>query len=156
VILVVGVVAYLFLAQQRRESVLNEQLTKAVADSTRFAAVMKERARLEARRDSALIQLGIIRAIDEDRYIWPHIMDEVSRALPPYTWLRQVTFTGTPQGTSPAAATVKSPPIDTSGKLQTRKRPEPVIPRDSVRIAILGRTVDIQALTRFMRNLEES
>ena len=25
--------------------------------------------------------------MDGDRYVWPHLLDEVTRALPAYTWL---------------------------------------------------------------------
>jgi Tfp pilus assembly protein PilN len=101
-----------------------------------------------------LIQLNIIRAIDEDRYIWPHVMEEVSRALPIYTWLRSVAWFGTAQGTNPASA-IKPPPPDT-GKVKRRRPAGVVIPRDTVHLRIIGRTVDIQALTRFMRSLEDS
>jgi len=148
-------IALLFLGQRNRESNLRAAEEKAVQDSTRFAAVLKERARAQARRDSALIQLNIIRAIDDDRFVWPHIMDEVSRALPIYTWLRAVNYTGTAQGTNPAAA-MKPPPAEDPSKPSRKKRVEPVIPRDTVHLRIVGRTVDIQAFTRFMRSLEDS
>jgi Tfp pilus assembly protein PilN len=146
-------IALLFLSQRNKESGLHSAEAKALEDSTKYAAVRADRARAQARRDSALLQLNIIKAIDEDRYVWPHVMEEISRALPIYTWLRVVTFTGTPQGVNPPAA-VKQPPPDTAkGK---KKRADPVIPRDTVRVRVTGRTVDIQALTRFMRSLEES
>jgi Tfp pilus assembly protein PilN len=154
-ILAVVVVGFLFISQRNRESDLRAAEAKAVADSTRFASIMLQRARALARRDSAVIQLNLIKAIDEDRYIWPHLMEEVSRALPIYTWLRNLALTGTPQGTRPAASVVRMPPLDT-GKTK-RKKPLAVrIPRDPVRVRMIGRTVDIQALTRFMRSLEDS
>jgi Tfp pilus assembly protein PilN len=157
-ILVAGVslggIAYLYVQQQARELLVNGRLEKAVADSTRYAVVLRDRIRAQAKRDSALVQLNVIRAIDEDRYIWPHVMDEVSRALPIYTWLNVLNITGTAQGVNPPAA-IKQPPPDTSLTLRKR-RVEPVIPRDTVRFRLVGRTVDIQALTRFMRSLEDS
>jgi Tfp pilus assembly protein PilN len=146
-------IALLFLSQRNRESGLQAAEAKALEDSTKYAAVRADRARAQARRDSALLQLNIIKAIDEDRYVWPHVLEEISRALPIYTWMRVVTFTGQPQGVNPPAA-IKQPPPDT-GKVK-KKRADPVIPRDTVRIRLTGRTVDIQALTRFMRSLEES
>lgn len=149
-----GGIAYLYLQQQTREILINGRLEKAVADSTRYAVVLRDRIRAQAKRDSALLQLKVIQAIDEDRYIWPHVMDEVSRALPIYTWLNVLNITGTAQGVNPPAA-IKPPPTDTS--LTPRKRrPEVTIPRDTVRFRLVGRTVDIQALTRFMRSLEDS
>jgi Tfp pilus assembly protein PilN len=148
------VIGYLFMSQRRQESQLNAAVTKAAEDSARYAAVFRDRNRAQARRDSALLQLKIIKAIDEDRYIWPHVMEEVSRALPIYTWLTVMNVTGTPQGTNPPAA-IKAPRPDTSVGPR-KKTVEPVIPRDTVRFRLVGRTVDIQALTRFMRSLEES
>lgn len=145
---------FMFLAQQRRESVLKEEETKAVADSTRYAVQLQERARAQARRDSALLQLSVIQAIDEERYIWPHFLDEVSRNLPPYTWLRSLTVIGTPQGLNPAAAIKPPPPPDPKKKNQ--KPFTPSIPKDSIRVRLIGRTVDLQAFTRFMRSLEDS
>jgi len=152
-IVAVAIIGMLFMLQRTKEASLESKVAEAVKDSARFAVVLQDRARAEARRDSALMQLNIIKAIDEDRYIWPHILDEVSRALPPFTWLRTLTFTGTPQGTNPAAA-YRPPPVDT-----TKKKKKAVVielPRDTVRIHLVGRTVDLQAFTRFYRTLEES
>ena len=148
------VTGLLFMMQRTKASALDVDLKKAVDDSTHFAVVMADRARAEARRDSALTQLNIIKAIDEDRYIWPHILDEISRALPQYTWLRELKFTGTAQGTNPAAA-YRPPPPDTS-KNKKKKAVSFELPRDTVRIRLVGRTVDPQAFTRFYRLLEES
>lgn len=148
-------IALLFLSQRNREANIKAAEAKAVEDSTRYASVLRERARAQARRDSALIQLNIIRAIDDDRFIWPHILDEVSRALPIYTWLRAVNYTGVAQGINPPAA-VKPPPPEDPTKPSKKKRAELVIPRDTVHVRLVGRTVDIQAFTRFMRSLEDS
>jgi Tfp pilus assembly protein PilN len=152
----VAFVGYLYTTQRAHQRSLQGRETKAVADSTQFATYLRDRMQAQARRDSALIRLSIIKAIDEDRFIWPHIMEEVSEALPVYTWLRSLGISGNPQGVSPAAA-IKTPPPDSSPPTKIRKRrPEPVIPRDTVRVRIVGRTVDLQALTRFMRSLEDS
>lgn len=146
-------IGFLFFTQRTRESGLRDAEAKAVADSTRFAAVLLDRMRAQARRDSALMQLSIIKAIDEERYIWPHILEEVSRALPPYTWLVDFGITGPQQGVTPAAS-IRTPPPDTG---KTRRPPKPiVIPRDTIRMRMIGRTVDVQAFTRFMRSLEDS
>ena len=146
-------IGLLFSMQRARESELREQEAKQVQDSSRYAVVLRDRANAQSRRDSVFLQLAIIRAIDSDRFIWPHIMEEVSRALPIYTWLQSLALTGTAQGLNPAAA-VKTPPPDT-GKVR-RPRRDPVIPRDTVRIQMVGRTVDLQAFTRFLRSLEDS
>ena len=147
------VIGLLFMMQRAKEAKLDDAVQVAVADSARFAAVLADRARAEAKRDSALTQLNIIKAIDEDRFIWPHILDEISRALPPYTWIVSLNFTGTPQGTNPAAA-YRPPPPDTSKK--KKKAVVIELPRDTVRMRLVGRTADLQAFTRFYRALEES
>jgi len=149
----IAAIAFLFTTQRTRASQLQEAEAKAVQDSVRFAAVLLDRMRAQARRDSALTQLRIIKAIDEERYIWPHILEEVSRALPQYTWLMDLGITGTQQGITPAAS-VKTPPPDTGRVRKTPK--EVVIPRDTIRLRMVGRTVDVQAFTRFMRSLEDS
>jgi Tfp pilus assembly protein PilN len=130
-VVAVAIVAGLYTLQTRRETTLEEATQKAVQDSTRYAAVLKEREKAEAKRDTVLRALNLIRAIDDDRFIWPHVMDEVSRALPPYTWLVSLTYTGAGQA-------------------------QQAIPRDTVRLRVIGNTVDIQALTRFMKQLESS
>jgi len=146
-----AVIGSLYTMQQSTARGLAEREQKAVADSTRFATVLADRARLEARRDSALLQLNIIRAIDDERFIWPHVLDEISRSLPQYTWLRSVNWVGTAQGLNPPAA-IRIPP-DTG---KTRRKGLPTFPRDTIRVRLVGRTVDMQALTRFYRNLEDS
>jgi Tfp pilus assembly protein PilN len=149
----IAAIALMFTTQKARESSLRAEEAKQVEDSTQYAVVLSDRMRAQARRDSALMQLNIIRAIDGERFIWPHIMEEVSRAMPTYTWLTSLGIAGTAQGLNPAAS-IKTPPPDT-GRTR-RPRRDPVIPRDTVRIAMVGRTVDLQALTRFYRNLEDS
>lgn len=148
------VIGVMFLAQRAKDASLNTTLEKVVADSSHYAVVLADRARAEAKRDSALSQLSIIKAIDEDRFIWPHIMDEISRAMPPYLWLKTVTITGAQQGTNPAAA-YRPPPPDTNSK-RKKKAVTFELPRDTVHLRITGRTVDIQAFTRFYRTLEDS
>lgn len=153
-IVAAAAITFLFMTQRAKEASMTSTLKKVVADSARYAAVLADRARAEARRDSALMQLNIIKAIDEDRFIWPHILDEISRALPPYTWLASVRFSGNGQGTNPAAA-YRPPPVDTS-KGKKRRVVKIELPRDTVRFQLIGRTVDIQAFTRFYQSLEDS
>lgn len=154
VVLAVGVVGGTYLYQDQRISSLTQQETEALADSSRLSNVVKERARADARRDTLLRRMNLIRAIDEDRFIWPHVLDEVSKALPPYTWLSSMSFMGTPQGTVNVAAGSK--PAGGADDKKKSKKVDTQIPRDEVRIRMIGLTPDIQALTRFMRQLEAS
>jgi Tfp pilus assembly protein PilN len=151
-VVALAIVGFLFTAQTRRESAVTEALQKAVQDSTRYASVLKEREMAEAKRDTVLRSLNLIRAIDDDRFIWPHIMQEISRNLPPYTWVISMGITGQPQG-GQAISTVAAPAPEAGKK---RRGLPTAIARDTVRVHLVGNTVDIQALTRFMKQLESS
>ncbi len=146
VIIAAGAIGGMHFSQAATLDELSVREQEAVRDSARFAVVLKERRRAEAKRDSVMRQLQIIRSIDDDRFVWPHILDEVSRALPPYTWLKSIVQT------AGSAAPVAAPPKD--GKQDEKKDPEPSA--EPLRFRVTGNTVDIQALTRFMKILETS
>jgi Tfp pilus assembly protein PilN len=152
----IGLVAALWVTQDAREKRLDEELQKAVQDSTRYSSVLREREVAEAKRDTVMRSLNMLRAIDDDRFIWPHVMDEVSRALPPYTWLVSLGFSGVGQAQS--AITTVAAPAPAAGDANGRRRKTIAtnIVRDTVRVRLVGNTVDIQALTRFMKQLELS
>lgn len=138
------------LTQASSLDALSVREQQAVRDSARFAVVLKERRRAEAKRDSVLSQLQIIKSIDNDRFVWPHILDEVSRALPPYTWLKSIAQTA--GSAAPPAAPVAATPA--GAKAEEKKDPTPST--EPLRFRVVGNTVDIQALTRFMKILETS
>src|SRR5205823_8301996 len=152
----VVIVGGTYLYQEQRVSSLGSAETVALADSARYAAALKERAKADARRDTLLRRMNLIRAIDEDRFIWPHVLDEVSKALPPYTWLSSLAFMGTPQGSVNVAAGAKPDAAADETAKKKSKKVDTEVPRDEVRIRMIGLTPDIQALTRFMRQLESS
>lgn len=139
--------------QSRRESSLTEREQKAVQDSTRYASVIAERAKAEAQRDSVQRQIAVIAAIDGTRLIWPHVLDEISRAMPPYVWLRSVTQTSAVSNESPEvqAGVSKAAPKKGPARPAAQQSDENVLA-----LQIVGNTVDIQALTRFMKALEAS
>lgn len=140
VVLSLLAVAALWYTQTASARELGEREQQAVQDSTRYAAVLKERRKAEAQRDSVMRQLNIIKAIDNDRYVWPHIMEDVSKSLPPYTWLTSIIQTSVAQ----TASAVEGAPGEAA----------PAAP--PMKFRITGNTVDIQALTRFMRMLEQA
>jgi Tfp pilus assembly protein PilN len=155
VVVSVGATAFLYMSQQRRDADLQTRIEVAVVDSTRYANFLKDRYHAEAVRDTLLRQVNIIKSIDQDRYVWPHIMDEISRALPQYTWLSMIALNGTPQGSTNVVALPKTTE-DAKNKGKQPKRIDTSIPVDQVSVRLSGRTVDIQALTRFMKDLEAS
>ena len=127
---------------------LEEQEQQAVQDSTRYAAILGEKRAAEARRDSVLKQLDVIRAIDNNRFVWPHLMDEISRVLPAYTWLNTIAQTSAMPMPGVASAD--------SGKKEGGDKKDEAPPPAAMKFRMVGNTVDIQALTRFMKDLEAS
>jgi len=150
IIAAVVAIGALHLSQAGRAEELTERERRAVQDSTRYVAVLRERNRAEAQRDSVQRQLEIIKSIDNDRFVWAHIMDEVSRSLPPYTWLKSIA-----QSAVIAAPTPPPPPPPKDGAKGKPAPPPPPAP-SILKFQIAGNTVDIQALTRFMKLLESS
>src|SRR4029077_6555730 len=90
VLLLVGAGA-LFVASRARLAVLNSRLQAVQVEKQRFDAVIAQKRQSEKSRDSLLAEITVIRRIDADRYIWPHILDQLTKALPPYSWLNSIT-----------------------------------------------------------------
>ena len=160
------IIAVLFLSQTRRASVLEEKEMQAIKDSTQFSAVLTAKAKAEATRDSLYQQIAIIKSIDDSRYLWSHLMYEISNALPQYTWLKEVSQTSAPKSVAAADTSKKAAsPADTatSAKARAERARAKKARADSllaeakeIRFRVIGHTVDIQALTRFMKSLEAS
>ncbi len=125
-----------WLVSQTQLARLGPTLEETRAEHERFRNFVAAKRREELIRDSVLAQISTIRQVDGERYVWAHVLDEVARALPAYTWL-----------TSVAAQAQTVMPADTAGG---------VIPPRRTDVLIEGRTVDIQAFTRFLRELEAS
>lgn len=83
-------VGWLFLGVRSDGEELQVAVDAAVQDSVRFADLIQRTNQLTARRDSIGQRVAIIQEIDQGRYVWPHILDEVARALPDYTWLYEI------------------------------------------------------------------
>jgi Tfp pilus assembly protein PilN len=133
--------AALYITGRARLGAAEARLETIKAEKRRYDIVIANKRQLERVRDSLAFEINVIRQIDADRYIWPHVMDQVTKALPPYTWITGV-----------QSVQLVSAPI-------TPGQPAPVL--DSVgpapvRISITGRTVDIQAYTTFLRQLAAS
>jgi len=178
-----ALIVLLFISQTARVALLESRETKAEKDSAQYSAVLNAKARAEATRDSLYQQIAIIKSIDDSRYLWSHLMYEISNALPQYTWLTEITQTSAPKsvavadtlvkkagaagagGAAAAAATAdsaanasKSPRQRALDHDRARKARADSLFADAKTITfkIVGHTVDIQALTRFMKSLEAS
>lgn len=161
---VVLVVGFLFMGQSSRERTLVEREQKAMQDSSRYKVVLQAKAKAEATRDSLYHQVAIIKSIDDSRYLWPHLLEEISNALPQYTWLTVVTQTSTPPSSAYQDTTRRAAAKDAEGKKAEVTAAEKKARADSVlaeasratKFRIVGHTVDIQALTLFMKTMEAS
>ncbi len=129
-VLVAGFLAWVWIGSAVAMGKLEEELAAKRAENRRNRQLLAEKRRAEAARDSIISQIATIRMVDEDRYVWSHVLDEVARALPPYMWLTDL------QPTIPAVADSAAAP--------------------EVGVQISGRTMDLAAFTRFMRQLEDS
>ena len=100
-VLGLAIVAWLHLSMNSQLGDLRTESEAAVRDSTRFAILRAQGDSLMAQEAVISQKLQVIQDIDAGRFVWAHIMDEVSRALPPYVWVTSVqeAFSqgGTPQ-----------------------------------------------------------
>jgi Tfp pilus assembly protein PilN len=110
-----------------RRSTLEAELATEIADSTRFATTIELVSSLRARQDTITQKINVIRDVDQRRYVWPHLLDEISGAIPAFTWLTEISSTE-------GADSLQVGPVFT----------------------LQGNAGSTQALTRFMKNLEES
>jgi Tfp pilus assembly protein PilN len=77
-------------AQRSDAADLNVRLEEAREDSTRLADLRVLSDSLIDRERQIRQRLELVRGLDEGRFVWPHLLDEVSRALPQYTWLTAI------------------------------------------------------------------
>src|SRR5438045_9658964 len=117
-----ALIILLFISQTARAALLDSRETKAVKDSAQYGAVLNAKARAEATRDSLYQQIAIIKSIDDSRYLWSHLIYEISHALPQYTWLTEITQTSSPKSVAAADTSKKAAPADTSNKLSPREQ----------------------------------
>lgn len=164
-----ALIVLMFISQAARATMLEARENKAVKDSAQFSAVLNAKAKAESTRDSLYQQIAIIKSIDDSRYLWSHLMYEISNALPQYTWLTQITQTSAPRSAAAADTSKRAaaPVGDTAGKSPAQRTAERnrlkkaradslLATVKDVKFKLVGHTVDIQALTRFMKSLEAS
>jgi Tfp pilus assembly protein PilN len=137
---VLGFLGFVYLNNVRQLYSLEPRLEQARTEHRRFKAFIADKRRQEQIRDSLLAQITVIRNVDGDRYIWAHLLDEVTKALPAYTWLVDL------GSSAPAPKPAPRTPADSAADTM----PPALV------FTLNGRTIDIQAYTRFLRQLEAS
>ena len=140
-VLAVAFLGWMYLSTGAQLSSLEPQLEETRSEHRRFQEYLAQKRREEMVRDSILSQIRTIRQVDGDRYVWPHILNEVAQALPPLTWLINV---------------ANLPPAQAPQALNDDSTATEAPPPPPVQLQLTGRTVDIQGYTRFMRQLEDS
>jgi Tfp pilus assembly protein PilN len=161
-----ALIVLMFISQTARATMLEARETKAVKDSAQYSAVLMAKAKAEATRDSLYQQIAIIKSIDDSRYLWSHLMYEISNALPQYTWLTEITQTSAPRSAAAVDTTAIKVSSDSSkspaqraaerSKVKKARADSLLATAKDLKFRIVGHTVDIQALTRFMKSLEAS
>jgi len=124
---------FLWFSTSAKLSALEPQLEEARTEHARYQAFMNQKAIAERARDSILGQIGTISSVDRERFVWPHILDEVGGSLPDGTWITEI------------SAVAAAPALDD---------PNAGAPLPSLRI--VGRTGDLANYTAFLRRLEAS
>lgn len=126
-VIAVLLVGFLWYSSSNRERELEVAIEGAVRDSARYAALREANEELIARQDTIAQKVQIIQEIDAGRFVWAHLMEEISRAVPSYTWL----------------TAIRAQPSSSPNALQ------PVFEID-------GSAGNTLALTRFIQDLEAS
>lgn len=86
----ISLVAVLHLGAAAEREELEIENARLSAEAEQLAEHAEQFRRMQEQRDSVRMRLEIIQELDAGRYIWAHILDEVSRALPDYTWLVEI------------------------------------------------------------------
>lgn len=134
-VILIGFAGFVWISSAARLRSLGPELEQAQAENRRFRQFLAQKRKAESVRDSIVAQIATIRQVDGDRYVWPHVLDEVTRALPSYTWLTELVFVAPPADPADTAQGYRPPPVG---------------------FQLNGRTIDIGGFTSFMRRLEDS
>ena len=132
-VVVAAGVGFTYFARVRQVETVTAQKTQMERQAKQFSILIAQKKKSDSLRVKLEAEIAAIKMIDGDRYIWPHTLEEITKALPDYTWLVNVEFIKGAEST------------DTSNHA-----PPPV------RFQIEGRTSDIEAYTRFVRQLSNS
>jgi len=122
---------YFFITTASKLSALEPEIEAARTEHDRYKVFMRQKLVAERARDSILAQIGTISSVDRERYIWPHILDEIGASLPEGTWITEI-------------SAVAPPPLADTTLAQYPA------------LRILGKTGDLANYTTFLRRLEAS
>lgn len=124
---IVALAVFGYWRMEAREEALRLRIEQEVTDSIQHASTIELMRMLQARQDTVQQKIQLIEQIDSRRYLWGHLLDDISKSVPSYVWLTAI---GSSEGTDPEG------------------------PAES--LTIQGNAGSTQSLTRFMKNLEMS
>jgi len=127
-LLVLAGAVFVYFNQNRQRAALSERIDVAKQDSTRYSRAISKIREIEASQSAIAARIQAIQSVDQGRFRWPHILEELSRSLPEHTWLTSV---------------VRKESLDGGAG-------------DGNQIEITGVTYSNLTLTQFMTNLESS
>lgn len=84
------VIGGLWFTQRSARAAIDDRMEEARVDSTRLADLRLLSDSLTAREKEIRERLDLVKGLDEGRFVWPHLLDELSKALPEYTWLTAI------------------------------------------------------------------
>lgn len=90
VVVVPAVAGLLWFQQRSTAQQLEARLEQARSDSARLADLRQLSDSLTQRRREIRRRVQLVRELDDNRFVWPHLMDEVAAALPATAWLRGI------------------------------------------------------------------
>lgn len=92
-VLVPLMVGFMWYQQGNRAEKLDTRLEEALADSARLADLRALGDSIRTRQTAIRSRVDLVQELDQNRFAWPHLMDELSRALPQEAWLTGVSRT---------------------------------------------------------------
>jgi Tfp pilus assembly protein PilN len=151
--------AFWFWTSGQSRTGLQAQIDAEAADSVRLERTIALMKTLDTRRDTIDRKMEVIRQVDTRRYVWPHLMDEVSRATPPFMWLTKLAVVEdeeAPAPPPPTPAQAAAAKADSASQDSAAAAAAPVGPPPGPVFTLEGNAGSPEALTRFMKNLEAS
>lgn len=89
-------IGWMWMSQRGERSALDDRVVAAVEDSARLADLRALSDSLIAREAQISERLELVQGLDGGRFVWPRLLDELSRALPDFAWLTSIREAGAP------------------------------------------------------------
>ncbi len=92
--LAIGVIGWRYLTVNRDSKALDEEITRAQEETTRLHAILQQVQQFEQQRGQLQQRVTLIEQLRKGQTGPVHMLDQISRALPPMLWLTEMKQTG--------------------------------------------------------------